>query len=334
MRRIFRAAIPAIFLLAFAGSCSHRRQPAVEEIAHYNTPGWAHDVTLDEKLLYVSDRQGGIVLFDRSRGWTDPVVSAPVRDVISLAANLGRPVLAARYEGLVLTSAEGKVRARLAFGDIANAAVARGDLVFAAYGANGLVIARIGPADLQIVAQLKTPGWSHDVKLWGNRVLLADWNYGLRVVDVSNPEMPVESGVLETQATAISVSVQEWHGKTLAALAEGHAGVSLVEFDVAGRPTRLSHHGLGLRTADAPHPETGGWAHGVALCGDYLFVANWKRGLEVLDVRDPRNPVLVSELPTRGTSLGVKAEAAADGTVLVFLADGEDGLRVLQVKRR
>jgi hypothetical protein len=96
----------------------------------------------------------------------------------------------------------------------------------------------------------------------------------------------------------------------------------------------LSRARLGLNASDAPHPESGGWAHGVAWCGDYLFVANWKRGLAVLDVHDPRNPRLLRELPTGGTSLGVKAEAAPDGEILVFLADGEEGLRIFRFRPR
>jgi hypothetical protein len=43
---------------------------------------------------------------------------------------------------------------------------------------------------------------------------------------------------------------------------------------------------------------------------------------------------LIKELPTRGTSLGVKAVAEPDGRILVFLADGEEGLRVFRFDDR
>jgi hypothetical protein len=306
----------------------------IEEIAHYNTSGWAHDVTLDDRTLYVSDRQGGYLLFDRGSDWSVPRIHKPVQDVISLAPHLGWPLLAARFEGLVLASPHGTAVARLANGDIANAVVTRGNLAFAAYGSHGLVISRVGAVALSIVAELRTPGWSHDVKLWRNRALLADWNYGLRVVDISTPEGPAEIGVLPTPATAICISVGELGGRPAAAVAEGHAGVSLVDFDMAGRPSLIARHALGLNPSAAPHPETGGWAHGVALCNNYLFVANWKRGLAILDVLNPGQPRTLMELPTRGTSLGVKAEAGPDGTILVFLADGEEGLRIFRFKGR
>jgi hypothetical protein len=315
-------------------SCGAGREPVIEEIAHYATAGWAHDVALDGGLVYVSDRQGGFLVFDNAAEWSAPRVFAPVKDVISLAPHHGQPLLASRFEGLVLVSADGKVAARFANGDIANAVVTRGDLAFAAYGSHGLVIARIGEAGLDVLAALPTPGWSHDVKLWGNQALLADWNYGLRVVDVSLPQRPIEIGVLPSPATAICIALGESGGQPMAAVAEGHGGVSLVAFDVVGRPSLVARHALSLNPADAPHPATGGWAHGVAWCGDYLFVANWKRGLAVLDVRDPRQPRLIKELPTRGTSLGVKAVAEPDGHILVFLADGEAGLRIFRFDDR
>ncbi|MGA2260361.1 MAG: hypothetical protein ABSH28_02875 [Acidobacteriota bacterium] len=333
-RKLFTLVIFMVtaLLVAAASSCTAPRDVLVEEMAHYDTAGWAHDVTLDGGLVYVSDRQGGYLIFDRVVGWSAPRVFAPVQDVISLAPHSGRPLLASRFEGLVLVSSAGKIAARISNGDIANAAVTRGDLAFAAYGSHGLVIARISEAELSVVADLPTPGWSHDVKLWGERALLADWNYGLRVVDVGRPERPAEIGVLPSPATAICIALGESGGKTVAAVAEGHAGVSLVTFDAAGHPSLIARHALGLNPSDKPHPETGGWAHGVALCGNYLFVANWKRGLAMLDVQDPRRPRTIMELPTRGTSLGVKAEAEPHGTILVFLADGEDGLRVLRFR--
>ncbi len=326
--------MPLVMLCAVFLSCADNRE-MMEETAHYNTPGWAHDVIPDNGHLYVADRQAGYLLFSRDDNWAVPKNRLkPVEDVISLAPHNGQPVLASRFEGLVMVSPSGRVDARLAIGDIANAVVTRGGLAYAAYGSHGLLISRMGPAHLTLVSKLATPGWSHDVKLWRSRALLADWGYGLRIVDVSDPRNPVETGNLPTPATAISISLGELAGQSVAAVAEGHAGVSLVALDGAGRPSFISRHLLGLNPANAPHPERGGWAHGVALCRDYLFVANWKRGLDVLDLRDPRQPRLIMEVPTRGTSLGVRAEAAPDGSIRVFLADGEDGLRVFRFQGR
>ena len=320
--------ISGILLVA----CGRRTQPRLEEVASFDTAGWAHDIALSDNELYVSDRQGGFLLFDRSRGWTAPRIAAPVADVISLAPNGGQPLLASRFDGLVLVSRDNNVVARYSNGDIANAVAVRGNLAFAAYGLHGLVIARIKEDGIHVASELPSPGWSHDVKLWQDRALLADWNYGLRVVNIANPERPVEVAVLPTPATTISVSLRDMPAKPMAALAEGHAGIAIVSFDGSGRPSLQGRHSLGLNPRDSPHPETGGWAHGIAWCGDYLFVANWKKGLAVLDVHDVRNPRPVLEHPTKGTSLAVAAEPERDGSILVFLADGEAGLRVIRFR--
>src|SRR4029434_8043329 len=122
-----------------------------------------------------------------------PQVFTPVADVISLAPRVDGLLLAARFEGLVQIAPDGAVLGRLAFeNEIANSVVARGDLAFVAFGLHGLVVAQPGNEGIRQIAGLPSPGWSHDVKLWRDHALLADWNYGLRVVDVRVPEKPVE----------------------------------------------------------------------------------------------------------------------------------------------
>ncbi len=239
------------------------------------------------------------------------------------------PLLASRFEGLVLVSEQGEVRARLSNGDIANAVVTRGGLAFAAYGLHGLVVARAERDRLSEIAGLPSPGWAHDVKLRGDYAYLADWNNGLRVIDVRNPARPVDTGVVPTAATCISVAFGD-ESRGLVAVAEGHSGVSIISVDGRGRPRRVAHNSLGLNAVDRPHPESGGWAHGVAWAGPCVFVANWKSGLAVLDASDALHPEVILRHPTPGTSLGVAAELQPDGSTLVFLADGESGLRVLR----
>jgi len=329
MRRI---SVLILALLIPASACARRHAFEILEIAAVDTAGWAHDIALDRDALYVSDRQGGFLVFRRPWDWSRPAVFRPVEDVISLAPNDGTPVLASRFEGLVRVSADGKAVGKYSSGDIANAVATRGDYAFAAYGLHGLVIARLARDAIQVVAELSTPGWSHDVKLSRDQAFLADWQYGLRVVDIRDPEHPSEVGALATPATTIAVSIRESGEKRFAALAEGHGGVSIAELDDAGHPRLLGRNGLGLRATDAPHPETGGWAHGVAWSGRHIFVADWKRGLAVLDAEDAGNPTVVRELPVQGTALGVKTELQPDGSWLVFLADGEAGIKVYRVR--
>jgi hypothetical protein len=151
-------------------------------------------------------------------------------------------------------------------------------------------------------------------------------------VDISRPENPAEIASLPGPATTISLAVQESGDRRLIALAEGHGGIALAALDSDGRPHLLSRHFLGLNPADAIHPETGGWVHSVAWAGPYLFAANWKKGLAVLDVHELKSPLLLQEIPTNGTALGVKTSRQSDGSYLVFLAEGESGLRIFRFR--
>ncbi len=317
-------------MILISPACQRSRTGALEEIGSYDTRGWAHDVLLEKGTLYVADRQGGFLIFDRETTWTNPRIFAPVADVVSLDPHSGNPLLAARFEGLVLVSSAGQIAARYSNGDIANAVVTRGDLAFVAYGLHGLVVMRLLGDNLHLLAGLSSPGWSHDVKLTDDWALLADWDYGFRIVNIRNPDKPVETGVLPTAATTIAISIADAGEGRRVALAEGHAGVALVSLDEAGRPHLLGSNTLGLNAKDSPHPEAGGWAHDVAWCGRYVFVANWKRGLAILDAQDAAHPSVIMEYPCSGTALGVAAVHEPDGKYLIYLADGEAGLRVLR----
>jgi hypothetical protein len=317
----------AIQLMVSACACPHTAQ--LREIYHFDTPGWAHDLSLDGGTLYVADRQGGYLVFQSASGYKKPSPAAPVRDVISLSPNSGMPVLASRFEGLVFVSPSGEIRSRYSNWDIANAVQVRDNTAFAAYGLHGLVIVRLVDGRAQLISQLPANGWSHDLRLSRKQALIADWK-GLKIVDIANPEKPSEIAFLPSGATCISLAIKESEDGRMVALAEGHAGIAIVRVDDAGHPLLLGRNFLGLNPADEIHPESGGWVHSVAWAGRYLFAANWKRGLAVLDALDPKNPRLMAEYPTTGTALGVKAQRQPDGSYLVFLADGESGLRIFR----
>ena len=320
-------------LQIFAWSCKSRSPAGLEEVLHLDVRGWAHSVALYGGSIYIAAREGGFTVFDGSRGYRETRHALPIRDVISLSPDSGMTVLAASFEGLVVVSPDGRIIDRCTIGKIVNAVEARGNYVFAAGGPLGLVVAQLAQGHLRLANSLPTKGWSHDLRLSRDQVLLADWNYGLRVVDIRDPQNPAEIATLPSPATCISLAVREEDRDTrMLALAEGHAGISLVRLDAAGQPVFVGRNYLGLNPGDAAHPEKGGWVHGVAWANRYLFAANWKRGMAVLDTLHPENPRVVQEIPTSGTSLAVKTQLQPDGSYLIFLADGESGLRIFRFR--
>jgi hypothetical protein len=73
--------------------------------------------------------------------------------------------------------------------------------------------------------------------------------------------------------------------------------------------------------------DTGGMAWGVAVAGNYAYVADFNAGLQVIDVSNPANPVLVGGYDTSGWANGV---AVSDN--YAYVADAEWGLVILQLK--
>jgi hypothetical protein len=91
---------PILALLILFSTCLRDSVTRITEIAATDTTGWAHDVALEGGKLYLSDRQGGFLVFQRSSDWGRPRAYNPVCDVISVAPNSGCPVLASGIEGL------------------------------------------------------------------------------------------------------------------------------------------------------------------------------------------------------------------------------------------
>ena len=71
---------------------------------------------------------------------------------------------------------------------------------------------------------------------------------------------------------------------------------------------------------------TPGVANGVALAGNFAYVADGYSGLQVVDISNPASPVLVGSEETEGFASGV----ALSGNV-ALVADGESGLLVFDI---
>ena len=69
-----------------------------------------------------------------------------------------------------------------------------------------------------------------------------------------------------------------------------------------------------------------GWAQGVAVAGNYAYVADNSGGLQVIDISNPANPQRVGGYDTAGNALGV----AVSGNY-AYVADDAAGLQVIDI---
>ena len=72
--------------------------------------------------------------------------------------------------------------------------------------------------------------------------------------------------------------------------------------------------------------DTPGFAHEVALSGNYAYVADWDSGLQIIDVSDPSNPTFKGSYDTPLLAYGV----ALSGNY-AYVADEDSGLRIIDI---
>lgn len=82
----------------------------------------------------------------------------------------------------------------------------------------------------------------------------------------------------------------------------------------------------GNRSKHIAYADTEGYAWGVAVSGNYAYVADGEKGLKILDVSNPSAPLPVKTVPTPGTAYSV----AVSGSI-ACVADGEGGLQIINV---
>ena len=73
------------------------------------------------------------------------------------------------------------------------------------------------------------------------------------------------------------------------------------------------------------HANDGGNAFGIAVAGNFAYLANFNDGLRIYDISDPANPVSVGN-----TNNGLASGVAVSGNS-AFVADSADGLRIYDV---
>jgi hypothetical protein len=161
------------------------------------------------------------------------------------------------------------------------------------------------------ISFLDTPGDAEDVTLAGSLLYVSDVTSGLRIVDVSDPEHPLEVGSLDTPGRAYGVALQG----SLAYVADGRDGLRIINVSNPRQPFEVG-------AIDTPE-----FAWGVAVDGTYAYVADRLGGLRIIDVSDPAAPSEVGSVVTPDEATDV----ALDGSKVFVTAFEGGGLRVYDV---
>lgn len=213
--------------------------------------------------------------------------------------------------------------------ELANGVAVRGNYAYVANDRGGLRVVDISnPAVPREISYYDTLGEAMNVVLVGNYAYVADGSGGLRIINISDPAHPNEIGAQSVLvagfANRLAIS------GNLAYISSGFGGLRIVDISNPNVPTEISHLTLqgeathlalapgrayvswhtcnvfaytcvgGLEiidVSDPVHPSlTGsfaipdGPAWGLAVAGNYVYVADGRAGLHTIDISDPAHP--------------------------------------------
>ncbi|MDO9577087.1 MAG: hypothetical protein Q7J16_04310 [Candidatus Cloacimonadales bacterium] len=209
--------------------------------------------------------------------------------------------------------------------------------------------------NLSIVGELTTNGSALEVSMSGWNAFVADNYFGLAVIDCFNPNNPLLITSYNLADRTLSSSIVQNF-----AYVATHSGINtpgvvqkiditvleepvLVDFtNVPGIPKDIcvdgdyayiagGEDGLSIvyiagsnlfTLSNYPMND----ARHVCIEGSFAFVADGLNGMKIINVLDPQNPVLISQI----TTSGITNDVCVSGNY-AFLADGENGLKILNI---
>lgn len=185
-----------------------------------------------------------------------------------------------------------------------------------------------GPECLNVVGQYKVPpsdpslSFAYSVHVRGDRAYLCTRESGVWVFDVSNKSNPVPQhrivapGCSQTNNFAIDMTTSpdgRW-----GFVADGPSGLKVVDL-ATNEVIPWVPPAPGCSRLDV-------YYRSVVLRGNYLYVAGAQRGIDTIDVSNPRSPALLSNIPA-DSPLGYPVQLSVSGEYL-YAASLLAGLKV------
>jgi hypothetical protein len=140
---------------------------------------------------------------------------------------------------------------------------------------------------------------------------------GLRVIDVSNPDIPFEAGSLESVSANWSSDIKV-KGDFLYLTIGGiyYSNMYIINVSNPRNPILTYTYSLGYEAI-----------YGLAINGNYAYLACDEAGLKILDISNPANPITAGEFDTPGSASDVEISGN-----LACIADEYWGLRIIDIR--
>jgi hypothetical protein len=224
-------------------------------------------------------------------------------------------------------------------------------IMYLADGLAGVLVVDVAdPAAPTLIGSLDLPGATHDLKIMGDRAIVAAGDAGVVFLDLTDPRDPRAIATVDTPGEALGIALYDG----LIYVADGPGGLRVIDpgrvneigfFDTPGNSwdvtvedgyAYVSDRPGGLRIYDLSLPYKPKevaviFEHqidvlDVAIQGDRAWVAGGLAGVLLLDISDPAAPKRLSELVLEDRAIGILT--AGDR---LYVAAGTEGLRELKI---
>ncbi len=331
-------------------------------------PGPARDVVVVNQTAYVAGGGVGLIVVDV----TDPLNPA-ITDIVPTSGDArrisifaGNAYVADGAGGLQVIDVAGIGfdSEAVDIGDVALGVATSEDRAYVTGVDHGMRVVQTVNLDIagaEIVATLDTGATPTAVAVEGNFAYVADGRTpdgGLKIIDISNPAVPVLVGTATTPERATDVVVDANFAYVVDFEAINSSAGGLRTFDVSDptAPAQIGGMGspgqaqgvavdgefayvadgfVGLEVADVSNGgfrkalsllELEDFSAGIAVRGSFAYLANGFLGLRIIRVGDPNTPAEVGRLDTPGFASRVVLSGS-----LAFVADGEGGVQIVNV---
>lgn len=237
-----------------------------------------------------------------------------------------------------------------------------GDFAYVCCGLNVVVVNIANKANPTVVARVPRPTQAISLDLVGETLYVGD-AASLAIYSLANPASPQLLGTYAANAEVREVVV----ANQLAYLAAHLGGFMIVDVAIPSSPTRVGLVPRGpsaspidlaldgnrayvatdylLKIYDVSNPaapallgesslgvgfQTGQFRDAVTCANGFVYVHGFGRSFQVVDVRDPIRPRLVSSSELPGNVGNTGADILADGSTL-FIANGSAGVRIFDL---
>ena len=134
--------------------------------------------------------------------------------------------------------------------------LANGPIAYMGNGAYLQIMQASDPVNPVLLGKIVLPEMIRKMAFYDNKIYVADYNGGLRIVDVSDPSAPREISAIEKIGTAIDLVLDG----NYAYIAAGNSSLIIIDITDPSNPVKLGQL------------ENTGYLSSVAVQGDYAFV--------------------------------------------------------------